>query len=325
MSQWKIYTGNADPHEPELPEAPPWRRFPADMDAGSAFRATEEMAEAVNAALHLRRPLLLTGRAGSGKSSLIDSVARELRLGRVLRWHVTSSSTLTDALYRYDAIGRLHAGGLEKDSKASPPPISEYLRLGPLGTALVPGPRPRALLIDEIDKSDIDLPNDLLNIFERGEFEIPELARHNEPSVDIAGHDDRDTRYLINEGRVQCTEFPFVVLTSNGERDFPAAFLRRCIRLRMPDPGREELTAIVRAHLGDAVFEDGRTAIEVQILDFIERRKASEVATDQLLNAIYLVTGPVRPEGDERNTIIDLLLSELKSDTATDRMPRDDP
>ncbi|ALV41691.1 hypothetical protein AU252_11460 [Pseudarthrobacter sulfonivorans] len=321
MSQWKIYTGHANPHKPELPAAPPWRRFPADLDAGSAFMATEEMAEAVNAALHLRRPLLLTGRAGSGKSSLIDSVARELRLGRVLRWHVTSSTTLTEALYRYDAIGRLHSRGLEKDPNASPPPISEYLRLGPLGTALVPGSRPRALLIDEIDKSDIDLPNDLLNIFERGEFEIPELARHNERWVDIPGHDEKDTSYRIERGQVQCTEFPFVVLTSNGERDFPAAFLRRCIRLRMPDPGLEELTAIVRAHLGDAVFKDGKTAIEVQILDFIQRRKHSEVATDQLLNAIYLVTGPFRAEGDERNKIIDLLLSELKSDTVTDRTP----
>src|SRR5689334_12572557 len=116
---WLIYTGKAEPHDFDLPAAPPWRRFDgevpvevprvgADPSAGLTFRTTPEMVEAVNAALYLRRPLLLTGRPGSGKSSLIENVARELRLGPVLRWHVTSGSTLQDALYRYDAIGRLH-------------------------------------------------------------------------------------------------------------------------------------------------------------------------------------------------------------------------
>src|SRR5947209_17649716 len=178
MNDWRTYTGTAEPHDVVIPEAPPWRRFNGpitddpepdrpDPEEGKTFMVTPDVVEAVNAALHLRRPLLITGRPGSGKSSLIESVARELRLGPVLRWYVTSRSTLQDALYRYDAIGRLHAHNLEGRA----PSITKYLRLGPLGTALLPTTRPRALLIDEIDKSDIDLPNDLLNVFDRGEFE----------------------------------------------------------------------------------------------------------------------------------------------------------
>jgi hypothetical protein len=220
-SAWRVYTGDprVEPAPIAIPEAPPWRRFDddaepvaedlavEDADAGTTFRATPEMVDAVNAALHLRRPLLLTGRPGSGKSSLIDAVARELMLGRVLRWHVTSGSTLTDSLYRYDAIGRLHAQSLREAGsrvRGPMPPgrspasairpaaagrsaqaIEGYLRLGPLGTALLPSRRPRALLIDEIDKSDIDLPNDLLNVFERGEYTIPELARLDRETVTI--------------------------------------------------------------------------------------------------------------------------------------------
>src|SRR5699024_8384642 len=104
VAGWKLYEGSGEPHDVVLPEAPPWRRFgPApetpqviDSDGGDAgpstFQATPELVEAVNAALILRRPLFVTGRPGSGKSSLIESVARELQLGRVLRWHVTSRS-----------------------------------------------------------------------------------------------------------------------------------------------------------------------------------------------------------------------------------------
>src|SRR5262249_38678447 len=143
--------------------------------------------ELVNAALYLRRPLLITGRPGTGKSSLIYAVAWELRLGEVLRWSITSRSTLQQGLYHYDAIGRLQdsqLGGTTTE-KRLPPDISKYLKLGPLGTALLPTARPRALLIDEIDKSDLDLPNDLLNIFEEGEFPIPELERFDQEIVEI--------------------------------------------------------------------------------------------------------------------------------------------
>jgi MoxR-like ATPase len=316
MSDWQIYRGDNKPRRPHIPIAPPWRRF--DVEAESApppkavdpkekatFQASPEVVDAVNAALRLRRPLLLTGDPGSGKSSLIDAVARELDLGRVLRWHVTSRSTLNEALYRYDAIGRMQAEHFERGTA-----IGDFLRLGPLGTALVPRDRPRALLVDEIDKSDIDLPNDLLNIFERGEFEIPELSRHPGETVDIREHES-DLWVPIRKGNVRCREFPFVVLTSNGERDFPPAFLRRCIRLRMPTAGIDLLTEIVTAHLGK---KKAAAATEL-ISDFEGNQKRK--ATDQLLNAAYLVTNNVLPDDPaKRQEILDTLLKELTSDTA---------
>jgi MoxR-like ATPase len=324
-SNWRVYTGCADPARVDVPKAPPWRHFDdkakpvaedlqvEDADAGATFRPTQDMVDAVNAALHLRRPLLLTGRPGSGKSSLIEAVARELMLGRVLRWHVTSGSTLNDALYRYDAIGRLHAQGLRGGTT---PEIEGYLRLGPLGTALLPSRRPRALLIDEIDKSDIDLPNDLLNIFERGEYRIPELARLDRDTVTIRV-DDGDETAPITRGRVRCREFPFVVLTSNGERDFPAAFLRRCIRLRMPDPTIKLLTDILTAHLGEDVAERAETLIK----EFASKAKQSPAySTDQLMNALFLVsTGPtgdaLADDPQTRSRVQDLLLKRLTADS----------
>ena len=350
-SLWRVFTGDPKvvPAPIAVPDTPSWRRFDddaepvaedlavEDADAGATFRATPEMVDAVNAALHLRRPLLLTGRPGSGKSSLIDAVARELMLGRVLRWHVTSGSTLTDALYRYDAIGRLHAQSLrEADSRvrgrvpsrrspasAARPAIAHrpaqaiegYLRLGPLGTALLPSRRPRALLIDEIDKSDIDLPNDLLNVFERGEYTIPELARLDRETVTIR-MDGGDETAPIHRGRVRCREFPFVVLTSNGERDFPAPFLRRCIRLRMPDPTVELLTTIVTAHLGPNVAKRAKGLIA----DFAARAKQSPAySTDQLMNALFLVgsgpTGEVLAHDPEaRDRVQELVLKKLTAD-----------
>jgi MoxR-like ATPase len=312
MADWEVFTGTAAPHPAELPLAPPWRRFGPgdgpDAAAGATFRTTPEMVEAVNAALCLRRPLLLTGRPGSGKSSLIEAVARELRLGAVLRWHVTSRSTLTEALYRYDAIGRLHMQGLRGET----PDIEEYLRLGPLGTALLPASRPRALLIDEIDKSDIDLPNDLLTVLERGEYEIPELARLDRETVRVRVHEGEET-VAVTAGRVRCDEYPFVVLTSNGERDFPAAFLRRCIRLRMPDPTPELLGAIVAAHLG----AESAAAGAALIADFAGRAgQSTAYATDQLLNAIFLVTGAGAPAGEARDSLVELVLKQLTADEA---------
>jgi len=319
---WKVYTGAGRPSgkTPGLPDPPPWRAYGGtvpDRDRtiktsaepnGAKFKARPNVIEAVNAALHLRRPLMLTGRPGSGKSMLIESVANELSLGKVLRWHVTSSSTLKEALYRYDAVGRLQELQLTKEA----PEITDYLTLGPLGTALLPTRTPRALLIDEIDKADIDLPNDLLNVFERGEFEIPELAR-------VGGaHDIREAppgteRFAIHDGHVSCAQFPFVVLTSNGERDFPAAFLRRCIRLRMPPPDVELLTDIVTAHLGAAVAAE----CEGMIRQFAADAKTTRaLATDQLMNAIYMVTRDVRPNSEERGRVVELLEKRLEADQA---------
>src|SRR5262249_40832488 len=167
MAWQPYYNGDGVNRGARLPPPPPWRRFPSSPSE-VVFTPPPGLVDAVNAALHLRRPLLLTGRPGSGKSTVIESIAAELGLGAPLRWHITSRRTLAEALYRYDALGRVHAERLDGTDD-----IAEFLQLGPLGTALLPDKKPRALLIDELDKSDIDLPGDLLEILERGEYEIP--------------------------------------------------------------------------------------------------------------------------------------------------------
>ncbi|MFI8521242.1 AAA family ATPase [Streptomyces sp. NPDC085481] len=289
-----------------LPPAPPWREFPR-RSLHEQFVPPPGLVEAVNAALALRRPLLVTGPAGSGKSTVIEQVAAELGLGTVLRWHITSRSNLTEALYRYDALGRIHAQRLKAHHGADD--IAPFLRMGPLGTALLPTGRPRALLIDEIDKSDLDLPSDLLDVLERGEFEIPELARYGTDVVDVREWQG-DEHHAVRRGRVQCTEFPFIVMTSNGERDFPAAFLRRCVRFTMPLPTPETLLRIVEAHMG---ADTARTPEAGRLLTvFLERLTAGEsLAVDQLLNAVHLLAGAGAPDENRRQAIEDLILREL--------------
>jgi MoxR-like ATPase len=325
MPDWRIF--RHDVHEPHdgidrlQRHRPPWRPFKGEVskersydgadERGKTFQADEEMAEMVNAALYLRRPLLVTGKPGTGKSSLIYAVAYQLRLGPVLRWPITSRSTRKQGLYEYDVLSQLYAQQLD-ENKGKRLDIGDYLRLGPLGTALLPTNRPRALLIDEIDKSDIDLPNDLLNIFEEGEFVIPELERLGQEEVKVRTYDSNE-KVPIRQGHVRCCEFPFVVLTNNGERVFPPPFLRRCLPLTLPEPSPERLSRIVAAHLGEAVKEEANDLIQT----FLERRETQTLATDQLLNAIYLVIkGKDVNEGkeiepDHRNRLVEALLKEL--------------
>lgn len=308
-SDWKIFLGNNTPHddiETKFLKAPLWRRFDenADERRGRNFRVRPEMIEMVNAALYLRRPLLITGKPGVGKSSLIYAVAHELNLGKVLRWPITSRATLRDGLYRYDAVGRLQRSQIE----GAQPNIGEHLSLGPLGTALLPADKPRALLIDEIDKSDFDLPNDLLDVFEEGQFPIPELERLAEETVEIKDYNRNPV--TITKGRVRCRQFPFVVMTSNGERDFPAPFLRRCLRLDMQEPNRDQLEDIVKAHF-DNKLPPGTKELIDEFLSRIETRKA--LATDQLLNAVFLVAGEELASEEERKRVIEALLRQLES------------
>lgn len=340
---WKLFQGdNREPHDAieALPDAPPWRPFGKEPNPGMSrrkrrgetFQAQSEEVEMVNAALYLRRPLLITGKPGTGKSSLAYAVAHELKLGEVLYWPITTRTTLKDGLYIYDAIGRLQE---VKQSEArgeyseDPQKIADYITLGPLGTALLESPRPRVLVIDEIDKSDIDLPNDLLTIFEEGRFEIPELARlepdsedPNQPvkpievKVRTAYTDEAEDTYAerkvkIRGGRVTCQEFPLVILTSNGERDFPPAFLRRCLRLNMRDPDRDHLERIIKAHLEQCDLTNKQ--LKDLISSFLKRRDSGreQLATDQLLNALYMLTRQREWVGDEKESLLDHILAPL--------------
>ncbi|OIJ95016.1 AAA family ATPase [Streptomyces colonosanans] len=333
MNWTPYYTGTGSiPERPRtLPPPPPWRAPTGNAGAtaaaqspspASTYRADPGLVDAVNAALHLRRPLLLTGPAGSGKSSVIEQIATELGLGSVLRWHITSRSTLADALYRYDALGRIHAYNLRavdrpavsangraarRATRAARDDIGDFVQLGPLGTALVPACLPRALLIDEIDKSDLDLPSDLLDVLERGRFEIPELARHSRRHVTVRTADP-GVRHEIEDGLVECEEFPVIVLTSNGERDFPAPFLRRCVRFDMPALTVPTLTSIVEAHL-EKVEED---TTHILVNAFVDRLNRGEnLAVDQLLSAVHLLRGNRIQDDEQRSRLQELLLQGL--------------
>lgn len=346
---WKLFLGNGRSSAlTKMPEAPAWRTFMTDAEfelereasdrrwtqiqalaqtdmrgkeRGESFRIEKsytDVLNAVNAALHLRRPLLVTGKPGSGKTSLAYAVAHELKLGIVLTWPINARSTLLDALYRYDAVARLQDAQLKRERS-----MGDYIRLGAVGTAFLPSQLPRVLLIDEIDKCDINLPNDLLNLFEEGRYEIPELVRCKDEyaSVEVRTTDP-DVFASIKGGRVSCREFPFVIMTSNGERDFPPAFLRRCLRLKMPDPSQNQvaLERIVEAHLRRGKDEHRWARLQDEVTDLVKsfvtkgEVETADVATDQLLNVIYLLTREVKPDRDERESLKALLLKGLSEE-----------
>jgi MoxR-like ATPase len=188
-----------------------------------SYIASDALRHAVNVALALERPLLLRGEPGTGKTLLSHHVAEALGL-ELLRWHVKSTSKAHEGLYVYDTVARLHdsrfGDGDVKD-------IKRYIKLGPMGRALA-SPTRVVLLIDEIDKADVEFPNDLLQELDAMRFQVTET---NEEIV--------------------ARERPFVVITSNNEKELPDAFLRRCIFHYIEFPTPELMRQIIRVHHPD--------------------------------------------------------------------------
>jgi len=179
--------------------------------------------QAVNAAVALGRPLLVKGEPGTGKTMLAEEVARGLDK-RLLRWQIKSTTRAADGLYIYDTVQRLHDSRFGDGDVAD---ISHYIRFGPLGEAFQ-AEQQVVLLIDEVDKADLEFPNDLLYELDMMSFDILETSEHVEAKVR-----------------------PIVVITSNNEKELPDAFLRRCVFHYIEFPDRELMERIVRVHHPD--------------------------------------------------------------------------
>lgn len=196
------------------------RMFVMRFEGSSQYVATDDLKLAVNAAMTLQRPLLIKGEPGTGKTMLAEEVAGALGMP-LLQWHIKSTTKAQQGLYEYDAVSRLRDSQLGDERVKD---IRNYIVKGVLWQAFE-SDQPSVLLIDEIDKADIEFPNDLLRELDRMEFYVYE------------------TRELI-----KAKQRPLVIITSNNEKELPDAFLRRCFFHYIRFPDAETMKAIVEVH-----------------------------------------------------------------------------
>jgi MoxR-like ATPase len=226
------------------------------------YVATQDLMLAVNAAVTLKRPLLVKGEPGTGKTMLAEEVARALNLP-LLQWHIKSTTKAQQGLYEYDAVSRLRDSQLASlDSSEKVKDIRNYIVQGVLWQAFT-AEQPVALLIDEIDKADIEFPNDLLRELDRMEFYVYE------------------TRELV-----QARHRPIVFITSNNEKDLPDAFLRRCFFHYIKFPDADTMRAIVDVHFPglkkDLLAAALKTFYDVRNLPGIKKKPSTSELLDWL-------------------------------------------
>ncbi|NMG44040.1 AAA family ATPase [Aromatoleum toluvorans] len=206
-------------------------RFEGSRD----YVATPDLMLAVNAAIKLQRPLLIKGEPGTGKTMLAEEVAESLGLP-LLQWHIKSTTKAQQGLYEYDAVSRLRDSQLGDDRVKD---IANYIVKGVLWQAFE-SDSPCVVLIDEIDKADIEFPNDLLRELDRMEFHVYETRK-----------------------TIQARHRPIVFITSNNEKELPDAFLRRCFFHYIRFPDRDTMQQIVDVHFPDLKKDMLREALEV--------------------------------------------------------------
>jgi MoxR-like ATPase len=227
----------------------------------ASYIASRDLEVAVNAAVALQRPLLVKGEPGTGKTVLAQEVARALGMP-LIEWHIKSTTKAQQGLYEYDAVSRLRDGQLGDERVRN---IGNYIVRGKLWDAFA-SDVPVVLLIDEIDKADIEFPNDLLLELDRMQFFV---------------YETRET--------VKAKHRPVVIITSNNEKELPDAFLRRCFFHYIRFPDRDTMEQIVQSHFPDIKQELAREALNV----FFEVRNVNELkkkpATSELLDWLKLL------------------------------------
>lgn len=230
------------------------------------YVASGEIAETVNLAIDLRRPILVEGEPGSGKTKLADSIAAEKKLGEVIKIVVRSTSRAQDLLYQINSLRRFQEAQIPNNEDAKF--VYPYLSLGPLGKALHEKKR-RVVLIDEIDKADIDFPNDLLDVLDTFEFQINDL-----PDAEQDACEERHGFRKKIESDKETT--PIVVITSNQEKRLPEAFLRRClyVHLRFPQDDKQ-LQDIVRKNMQKTITDLNQELLEAVIDSFKKIRQGT--------------------------------------------------
>jgi MoxR-like ATPase len=233
-----------------------------------SYVATEDLTVAVNAAIVLERPLLVKGEPGTGKTVLAEEIAAALK-APLITWHVKSTTKAAQGLYEYDAVSRL------RDSQLGDPRVSDirnYIRKGKLWEAFESEARP-VLLIDEIDKADIEFPNDLLLELDRMEFHVYETGE-----------------------TIKAARRPIVVITSNNEKELPDAFLRRCFFHYIRFPDQETMEKIVDVHFPGIkkrlVAEALRIFFEVRDVPGLRKKPSTSELLDWLKLLLNEDIGP---------------------------------
>lgn len=237
------------------------------------YIASDELIRSVNIAAALRKPLLIKGEPGTGKTMLAEAIAESLGM-ELLIWNVKSTTKAQDGLYVYDTVQRLYDSQFGEEGVDD---IKKYIRMGKLGEAFL-REKQVVLLIDEIDKADLEFPNDLLWELDQMEFYIPETGE-----------------------TVRAKERPIVIITSNAEKELPDAFLRRCIFHYIDFPDEVMMERIVHAHYPDMDEVLIRGALDafyrLRRLAGIEKKPATSELLDWLM---ALVIGGISPEKLEK-------------------------
>ena len=233
------------------------------------YVASEELMTAVNIAVTLQKPLLIKGEPGTGKTMLAQAVSEALKKPLII-WNVKSTTKAQDGLYVYDVVQRLYDSQFGTHGVDD---VAHYIKLGKLGEAFS-SPEQVVLLIDEIDKADLEFPNDLLWELDQMEFYIPETGQ-----------------------TVRAQKRPIVIITSNAEKELPDAFLRRCIFHYIDFPSPEQMEAILRVHfpvLDEKLMRQALAAFYwVRELNQLEKKPSTSELVDWLR---ALAAGGIDPD-----------------------------